>query len=725
MADYAADIVVSDYLYMKEITVTEKSGEDQTDFPLKLELTSSNFNFSFARSDGLDFRLAEAADGSSILNMWIGSWNATTKKAAIYFKIPSLLANETKTLYAFWGNSGDSGILDINSVGFHLSDHFDDNTVYNNNWYEYDTGNITKYFGGDGQGHTTISIRGNNYIDFRSHQLDPRKSWSIEMGLYMYAETEDIFTGISYYNNRFVFYVPGYDIHYYAYVDGYDSGGQYAGRMEGFQSSGQFPTGTTPHQWGSLVKGFHRYVFGYYLPTETMYFGMSDRDVSEIPSGCPTEYYGDYVDTIERRVNGNTDFTYLRIHGYHTWATAYYLDWVIVRDDFLGTYEPEFDTSNLYRSYEQVNPDILAYGFGADLTHINYVHTTTSGGDPTKLSDDNYGSIDGMWCSESGTAATLSGVDLAIDFGSYGDEITSVGYLHYDSGHETFLNASKLSDEDIDVNDNTYWLGTTASGWACIDFGSNTNNVVSVMVRALSSKLGGMVKDYRIEGSFVYTNEWEHEYWQTLVSGTFSKTTVWQSTHFVNEIKYRYYRLSVLNTYGDDIALQEWKMYNYNALAEEKIVGKLNLKPAAFDSQYLYFPRQITFYGSNNLYNWDTLISTRDVYTPVGSPGWQEFAFVNEKHYYHYKLTCVGNWNSDTGKICIAEWEMRERNSEAYTYRILAGTSNNFNSVWAQPGTTFDDLEFYVTNTVVSHVKSEMLVDSKTFTGTSLDLNVV
>ena len=88
MADYAADIVVSDYLYRQAITITEKSGSDQTNLHLRLQLDSSDFNFDFARSDGLDFRLAEGGAGTKVLKMFIGYWNATLGQATIYFKLP-------------------------------------------------------------------------------------------------------------------------------------------------------------------------------------------------------------------------------------------------------------------------------------------------------------------------------------------------------------------------------------------------------------------------------------------------------------------------------------------------------------------------------------------------------------------------------------------------------------------------------------------------------------
>ena len=384
---------------------------------------------------------------------------------------------------------------------------------------------------------------------------------------------------------------------------------------------------------------------------------------------------------------------------------------------FFGDYEPEWNLSSLYADIENVPPDDLAYNFGPDVTNINFGHTTTFGGTVTNLSNDAYSVLSDIWCSE-GSAAPGAGVDLTIDFSVYGDDLTNVMYIHYDSGHALWLNASKLS---VDVANNNYWSGTTSSGWACIDFDDDAPAVGVVMVKAVSNNLSGMVKSYKIEGSFVYTNEFEDSNWKVLDEGQFNQTTGWQSAVFINSIKYRYYRLKVVNTYGSNIALQEWKMYEYTDNFGQYAVSKLRLKPAAFDSQYIYFPKQIGFYGSNNLSNWTTLIATRNTYTPHGG-AWQEYSFTNSTPFFHYKLTVIGNWNSNTGKICIAEWEMKEAIPEAYTCWAAGGTHNNFGSIWADEGSTFDNLDLYLVNDVISQIKNKILINTKTFTGSPTDM---
>jgi hypothetical protein len=77
MADYASDISTDDYIYIREISITETGGEDRVDFPIKLTLNASNFHFELARSDGKDLRVTECGNGSLVLNMWIATWDST------------------------------------------------------------------------------------------------------------------------------------------------------------------------------------------------------------------------------------------------------------------------------------------------------------------------------------------------------------------------------------------------------------------------------------------------------------------------------------------------------------------------------------------------------------------------------------------------------------------------------------------------------------------------
>jgi hypothetical protein len=187
--------------------------------------------------------------------------------------------------------------------------------------------------------------------------------------------------------------------------------------------------------------------------------------------------------------------------------------------------------------------------------------------------------------------------------------------------------------------------------------------------------------------------------------------------------------LDVLDTYNNTgITLDEWGMYKYNESRRKMVISQLRLKPVDFDSQEVYFPKQIELKGSNGLDEWDTLISTSNTYTPFFDyiwGRWQRHSFTNTKGYYCYKLTCTGNWNSNVGEMAISEWEMCEKSSEDYTYRVLSGSSNNFNSIWADDDVTFDSGLFYVVNDGLNMVYDNRLSEYTTISGSVLDINVI
>jgi hypothetical protein len=77
---------------------------------------------------------------------------------------------------------------------------------------------------------------------------------------------------------------------------------------------------------------------------------------------------------------------------------------------------------------------------------------------------------------------------------------------------------------------------------------------------------------------------------------------------------------------------------------------------------------------------------------------------------------------SDT--IKMAEWEMVERVEEANNFRILAGSSNDFNSVCADPNTTLSSGTLYITNDYINTVEHDKLIDSREVADPISDINV-
>jgi len=116
--------------YKRQITVTEQSGNDLTDYQVLVELNSSNFDFSHAKSDGSDIRFH---DGSNLLDYWIEKWDSSNQEAKIWVKVPSIPASSSTSFYMYYGNP-DVASASNGEDTFEFFDDFEDGTIDENKW---------------------------------------------------------------------------------------------------------------------------------------------------------------------------------------------------------------------------------------------------------------------------------------------------------------------------------------------------------------------------------------------------------------------------------------------------------------------------------------------------------------------------------------------------------------------------------------------------------------
>lgn len=105
---YSAGEVLPGYDYRRGITVVNTGNpnvleEDQ----ISISLTSSNFNFANAMSNGEDIRFTKA-DGTTLLNHWIESYNAAGQTATIWVKVSDISAFSSGTIYMYYGAPGST-----------------------------------------------------------------------------------------------------------------------------------------------------------------------------------------------------------------------------------------------------------------------------------------------------------------------------------------------------------------------------------------------------------------------------------------------------------------------------------------------------------------------------------------------------------------------------------------------------------------------------------------
>jgi len=108
-----ADTSAGEWLYKKQLTFLNGTrAEDLKDFPVLVHLTSSNFDFTKAKNDGSDIRFYDA-DGTTPLSYEIESWNASTKQAYIWVKVPQI--DQSSSSDSIWMEYGNPAAADAQS----------------------------------------------------------------------------------------------------------------------------------------------------------------------------------------------------------------------------------------------------------------------------------------------------------------------------------------------------------------------------------------------------------------------------------------------------------------------------------------------------------------------------------------------------------------------------------------------------------------------------------
>jgi hypothetical protein len=157
------------------------TSENLINYPVLVKLTSSNFDFTKAKSDGSDIRFTDS-DGTTLLSYEIEKWDSVNQLASVWVKVPQInIESNTDNIYMYFGNSGAtdaqtaSSVWDSNFVGvWHLkedpsgpSNPMKDSTSYANNGYT--VGSMTTGDVVNGQLGTAIDFDGNDAIVVNDH----------------------------------------------------------------------------------------------------------------------------------------------------------------------------------------------------------------------------------------------------------------------------------------------------------------------------------------------------------------------------------------------------------------------------------------------------------------------------------------------------------------------------------------------------------------------------
>ncbi|MBO8180274.1 MAG: DUF2341 domain-containing protein [Archaeoglobus sp.] len=112
---------LSGWTHRRGITITEQSGSTLTDYQVRIELNSSNFDFAKANADGSDIRFT-ADDGETLLPYWIKKW-PSQPYIKTWIKVPSIPAGGSTTIKVYYGNPNAESKSDGEAV-FEFFDDF-------------------------------------------------------------------------------------------------------------------------------------------------------------------------------------------------------------------------------------------------------------------------------------------------------------------------------------------------------------------------------------------------------------------------------------------------------------------------------------------------------------------------------------------------------------------------------------------------------------------------
>jgi hypothetical protein len=133
---------LSKWKYRKSFQITEQSGNNLTDYQKLIKIGESS------GANGADFHLEGLSeifpsgnnqsgdlrfhDGQNELNFWVERVTGTSPNriAYVWVKIPSLNANQTKTLWIYFGNSSATNVSNGANTFIHFDD-FSSNTLSN------------------------------------------------------------------------------------------------------------------------------------------------------------------------------------------------------------------------------------------------------------------------------------------------------------------------------------------------------------------------------------------------------------------------------------------------------------------------------------------------------------------------------------------------------------------------------------------------------------------
>jgi hypothetical protein len=127
-----ADWYDSGWLYRQELVLNNSASTTSlSNVPVLVHLTGSNFNFNSAQANGQDIRFT-AADGSTLLNHEVESWDQAGQEAWVWVRVPQINAGSTSDkMYMYANNPSAAALGATHAQGtwepdFHMVQHLNE-----------------------------------------------------------------------------------------------------------------------------------------------------------------------------------------------------------------------------------------------------------------------------------------------------------------------------------------------------------------------------------------------------------------------------------------------------------------------------------------------------------------------------------------------------------------------------------------------------------------------
>ena len=189
----------SNWKYANIIEIDNTNNSDAlTDYQKRIDLDSSNFDFSLANSDGSDIRFCDDS-GNTLIPHWTKNWDSAGETANIFVKVPSIPANGKATIYMYYGNAGavsTSSIGDTAKNG--LGDDFLGTSLDTSKWNTSDTVDVSdsKLTLDGGENVYSVNVCSEKSIleiEFELPSLSDSGWHTYESGWYDYSNSTDRF----------------------------------------------------------------------------------------------------------------------------------------------------------------------------------------------------------------------------------------------------------------------------------------------------------------------------------------------------------------------------------------------------------------------------------------------------------------------------------------------------------------------------------------------------